>query len=60
VGTEGDAATAVDADEGLAPFIQVYRFDRAGYGAFTATDAKPFLNDYTAALALGKGTGRTY
>jgi hypothetical protein len=47
----------VDADEWLSSLVQIDRIDRTDHGAFSAADAKPLLDDDTAALALQKGTG---
>jgi len=54
---EGHAPAAMDANKGFPCGIQVYGIHRACFLTLPATDAQFFLDDDTAALALGVGSG---
>jgi hypothetical protein len=59
MGTEGNAAAAVDADKGLTGNIQIDCIYRTGVGTFPTAYAKVLFNYYPAAFTLRKSSGGT-
>jgi len=59
MGAKGNAAAAVETDEGFTGGVEVDRLHRAGLGTLSTADAEIFPNDHSASLALREGTRRT-
>ena len=57
MGAEGNAAAAVDADEGLTCGVKINRVNGTGLRACAAAGAELFFNNNTAAFSLGIRSG---